>query len=572
MRNVGRWPPYVQVLSQQQISDTLALMTRPADTALTPAVAREVCERNNAAAMVDGTVAAVGGRYLLTLTATNCASGEIIAADKVEVDRRDDLLPALDHLVGRLRSRLGEPSASIQRFNAPLLQRRTASLAALQAYSQGFDNFTHGKRIEAIPLFQHAIALDPSFAAAYADLAVVYYNLRQDDLAAAAVKRAYDLRDGAGEWETLVISARYNTFVTGDVPEGLRIYRSWTQIYPNDASAWANLANKETWIGQYRLAIEDGRRALAINPDFEGGYVVLARALLRAGRLDEARATCAAAGAHRVDGDDLHGVLYDVAVAGDDAATAAQQLQWAAGKPGERTLLIEAGQAAFGQGQVRRGLDLFNQAKARGESFGLGDIFSAPDARLLFDLGLHDQARQSLAQVPAGYDSPDYRFSLAEFGDAGRAEALLRADLKRTPANTLLAQVFAAEEHAAGAMRRGEPAAAAAALQSAAPFELRTFDVPYLRGQAYLAAGDGAHAAVEFQNILDHRGVEPVSAHYQLAHLGLARALRLQGDAAGASKAYEAFFRDWRDADPGMPLLAAAKAEYAGLKAHQRQI
>ena len=560
--------PYVQVLSQSQIADTLTLMTRPPGAALTPAVAREVCERNNGAAVVDGTVAAVGAQYLLTLTATSCASGDILAAEKAEVARRDDLLPALDRLVSHLRSRLGEPSESIQRFSAPLLQRRTASLAALQAYSQGFDDFTHGKRIEAIPLFQHAIALDPTFAAAYADLAAVYSNLHQDDLAAAAAKKAYDLRAGAGEWETLVISARYNGFVTGDIPEGLRIYRSWTQIYPNDASAWANLANKETWIGQYPLAIEDARRALAINPDFEGAYVVLGRALLHAGRLEEAKAVCAQAAVHHVDGDDLHGVLYNIAVAEGDQAGAAQQLQWAAGKPGERTLLIEAGQAAFGRGQVREGLDLFSQAKARGESFGLGDIFSAPDARLLFALGLQDQARQTLAQVPAGFDSPDYRFSLAEFGDGQRAEALDRADIQKAPTDTLLTQVYAAEDRAVAEMRRGAPPAAIAPLQAAAPFELRNLDVPYLRGEAYLAAGDGAHAAVEFRKILDHRGVDPVSEYNQLAHLGLARALRLQGDVAGARKAYEAFFLDWRSADPGMPLLAAARAEYAGLKAH----
>jgi DNA-binding winged helix-turn-helix (wHTH) protein/Flp pilus assembly protein TadD len=560
--------PYVQVLSQQQIANTLGLMTRPPDTPLTPALAREVCERNNGAATIDGAVAEVGARYLLTLTATNCASGEVIAADKVEVERRDDLLPSLDRLVGRLRGRLGEPSESVQRFSAPVLQRRTASLAALQAYSQGFYDFTHGKRIEAIPLFQHAFALDPTFAAAYADLATVYSNLHQDDLAAASIKRAYDLRAGAGEWETMVISARYNSFVTGDIPEGLRIYRAWTQIYPNDAAAWANLANKETWIGQYPSSVADARRALAINPDFEGGYVVLGRALLRAGRLGEAREVCAQAAAHHVDGDDLHGVLYDIAVADDDAATAAQQLQWAAGKPGERTVLIEAGQAAFGRGQVRQGLDLFGKARALGESYGLGDIFSAPNARLLFELGLQDQARQTLANAPAGSDSGDYLFALAEFGDAARAEALLAADERKTPENTLLVDVYAAEERAARALRRSQPAAAIAALQPAAPYAMRTLDVPYLLGRVYLAAGDGARATAEFQLILDHRGVEPVSEYYQLAHLGLARSLRLRGDVAGARKAYEAFFRDWQDADPGMPLLAAAKAEYAGLRSN----
>lgn len=560
--------PYVQVLSQQQIADTLALMTRPPDAALTPAVAREVCERSNGTATVDGAVAEVGAKYLLTLTATNCTSGDVIAADKAEVDRRDDLLPALDRLVGRLRLRLGEPSDSIRRFNAPLLQRRTSSLEALQAYSQAVYDFNHGKRIEAIPLFQHAISLDPSFSAAHADLAAVYSNLNQDDLAAASIKRAYALRDTAGEHEKLVISSRYNAFVSGDVAEGLRLYRSWTQIYPNEAVAWANLANRESWVGQYDLAVGDARRAAALGLESESAYAVFARALLRAGRLDEAQAVGGQATARHVDGDDLHGVLYDIALVRGDAAAADRQLQWAAGKPGERTLLINAGQAAFGRGQVRRGLDLFARAKAGGQSYGLGDIFSAPDARLLFDLGLQDLARQTLAQVPAGYDSADYRFALAEFGDAAHAQALLAADLKATPTNTLLTQVFAAEQRAAAALRRGQPAAAITALRSAEPYDMRTLDTPYLRGQAYLAAGDGAHAAAEFQNILSHRFVEAVSEHYQLAHLGLARALRLEGDIAGSRRAYEAFFQDWRDADPGMPLLAAAKAEYAGLKAH----
>ena len=564
--------PYVQVLSQQQIADTLTLMTRPPDTALTPSVAHEVCARNNGAAVVDGAVAQVGGKYLLTLTATDCSGGSIVAADKAEVDRRDDLLPSLDRLVGRLRGRLGEPSDSIRRFNAPLLQRRTASLAALQAYSQGVYDFARGQRIESIPLFQHAIALDPGFSAAYADLAVVYNNLHQDDLAAAAITRAYELRSAAGEKEQLAIAARYNTFVTGDIPEGLRIYRSWAQLYPNDASAWANLSNKETWIGAYDLAIEDGRRALAMNDVSETTYVVLARALMHAGRLDEAQAICAQAAARKIDGDDLHGVLYNIAIARDDDAAAAAQLQWANGKPGERTLLIDAGQEAFARGQVRHGLALFSQAEALGQSFGLGDIFSAPNAYLLYDLGRLDLARQNLARVPAGFDSADYRFSLAEFGDAQRGVALLSEDLRKTPSNTLLTQVFAAEQRAAAALRAGQPRAAIDALRTASPYEMRTLDVLYLRGRAYLAARDGADAAAEFQKILSHRGIEPVSEHYQLAHLGLARALRLTGDVAGSRKAYEAFLSDWRDADPDMPLLAAARAEYAGLNGRAPQI
>ncbi|HXQ17933.1 MAG TPA: winged helix-turn-helix domain-containing protein [Caulobacteraceae bacterium] len=558
--------PFFQVLSDEKVQDTLALMTRPRDAALTPALAREVCARNNGVAALDGVVAQVGSRYLLTLTAADCPDGGVVAAEKVEIAQRDGLLPALDDLVGRMRSRLGESAASIRRFGFPLLQRRTASLEALEAYSQAVNDTQHGKRIDAIPLFKQAIAIDPNFASAYSDLSVVYNNVRQDDLAAAMITKAYALRDTLGERERFYVLTRRNAFVTGDIPEELRIYASWTQVYPNDGSAWANLSNKQNWVGRYPEAIVAGRRALALEPNTETAYVVLARALLHAGRLDEARAICAQAAAHGVDGDDLHGLLFQIAVVRDDPAGQAQQLAWAQGKPGERTLLIDAGQAAYSRGEIQRGEALFARALDLGKPFGLGNIFSAPNARLLEDLGRHDLAIKSLADVPAGYDSPDYRFALAEIGDAARADALLSADIKRAPTNTLLTQVFASEQRAVEALQRGQPAAAIAALEPARPYEMRTFDIPFLRGQAYLAAGDGARAAIEFRKILGARGVEAVSSHYALSQLGLARALRLQHNVTASRAAYEQFFRDWRDADPDMPLLAAARREYAALR------
>jgi predicted Zn-dependent protease len=228
-------------------------------------------------------------------------------------------------------------------------------------------------------------------------------------------------------------------------------------------------------------------------------------------------------------------------------------------------MLIEAGQGAFRLGEVRRGEALFARAVALGRPLGLSDITAAPNARLLWDMGLQDQARQTLALVPPGFDSADYRFDLAELGDAAKAQALLQADIARTPTDTLLTQVFAPEVRAALAMRAGRPAEAAGDLGPALPFEARTFDVPYLRGVAWLAARDGAAAATEFRKILDNPGIEAVSVHYSLAHLGLARAEALQGRTAEARRAYEAFFADWKDADPGMPLLAQARGEYARL-------
>jgi len=557
--------PYLTVLTETKVQSTLALMTRSREDRLVPAIAQEVCARNNGLAAVRGSVAKVGTKYLLTLTATDCASGDTLDAEKAEIVGRDGLLSALDGMVGTLRRRLGESAESVRRFAIPLVRVRTASLEALKSYSDGEFQFNHGRRTEAIPLFQRAVELDPKFATAYGALSVVYANLRENDLAAVNATRAYALRDSVDERERFFISYRYNTFVTQDVPEGLRLLKGWTQVYPADAPAWANLSNKENWVGQYAAAIADGRRAVALEPDVETAYVVLARAAMHAGQWDLAERTGAAAIAHKVDGDDLHGVLYQLAIARDDAAEAQHQMQWAQGKPGERSMLIEAGEAAFRRGQVRRGLDIFQRALDLGKGLGLSNIFAAPNARLLSDMGEADLARQYLAQVPDGFDSGDYRFALAEIGDAGHGEALLRRDLAKAPTDTLLTQVFAPEQRAAAALRQGRPADAVKALRSAAPYELRTYDVPYLRGQAYLAAGDAAHAAAEFHKVVDNPGVEPVSVLYPLAELGLARADRLQGDAAASRRAYERFFNEWKDADVELPLLRAAKAEYTKL-------
>jgi DNA-binding winged helix-turn-helix (wHTH) protein/tetratricopeptide (TPR) repeat protein len=557
--------PYLTVLAEPKVQNTLALMTRSKDERLVPAVAQEVCARNNGMAAVRGSVAKVGTRYLLTVTAADCASGDTLDAEKAEVSGHDGLLPALDAMVKHLRRRLGESAGSVRRFSVPLVRVRTASLDAVKSYSDAQFQFNHGRRIEAIPLFQRAIALDPNFATAYGALSVVYANLRENDLAAANATKAYALRDSVDERERFFIAYRYNTFVTQDVPEGLRLLRGWTQSYPADGPAWANLSNKENWVGQYALAIADGRRALSLEPDVETAYVVLARAALHAGQWDLAQRTCAQAIAHGVDGDDLHGVLFQLAIARGDAAGALRQMQWAEGKPGERSMLIEAGQAAFRGGQVRRGLDLFQRALDLGKGLGLSNFMAAPNAQLLQDLGRTDLARQSLAQVPDGFDSADYRFTLAEIGDTARAEALLRHDLAKSPTDTLLTQVFAPEQRAAAALRQGRPVEALKALRSTLPYDLRTYDVPYLRGRAYLAEGDGAQAAAEFQKILENPGVEPVSEHYPLAELGLARAFRIQRDVAASRGAYQRFFIAWKDADPDQPLLRAAEAEYVKL-------
>jgi DNA-binding winged helix-turn-helix (wHTH) protein/tetratricopeptide (TPR) repeat protein len=557
--------PHLSVLSDGVVEDTLDLMIRSKDARLTPQLAQEVCARNNGQAAIGGTIAQVGASYLLSLTATGCVDKQVISTDKAEVGSLDALLPALDRLVEGVRQRLGESADSIEKFNVPILKQRTASFEALQAYSEAHYDFTHGKYIESIPLFQRAIEIDPSFAAAYDGLSTAYSNMHESKLAAANIIKAYTLRNNASELEKLHILMRYDDSVLGDIDETIRVLKAWTELYPADAAAWANLSNSENWIGEYAPAIHDGKVVLEMSPGMETAAVVLARAYLHSGQFDLAAAACNQAIAKHLDGFDTHRMLFDIAFARGDLTGLQRELDWASGKPAERFMLIEAGQAALSQGQVAKGLDLFVRAVELGKSSGLGNYVAAPNARLLYDLGAKDKALAALGEVPAGFDSADYRFDLMEFGDEVQGAQRLQADLAKSPSDTLLNEQYAPEDRAAQALRHGQPLDAIKALIPAAPIEMRTYDIPYVRGEAYLAAHDGAHAAAEFRKIVDNRGIEAVSVHYPLAWLGLARALHLEGKTTESRAAYQQVLKLWKDADADLPAFQDATREFANL-------
>jgi DNA-binding winged helix-turn-helix (wHTH) protein/tetratricopeptide (TPR) repeat protein len=558
--------PFVSVLSDSQVADILTLMTRPRDERLTPAIAAEVCARSNGRAVVEGTVAAMGARYLLTLTATDCAGSRTLAAEKIQVDRREAVIDGLDTIAKRVRAALGESAGSVTRFDLPLARKRTASLEALKAYSEASYLFNHGKVTESIGLFQRAIDLDPNFVGAYADLARTYANLNQVDQAAATMTQAYRLRAAASEWDRFSIISQYHRLVTKDINAAIRNSQDTVETYPLNASAWGSLASARGWIGQYAGAIEAGRRALALDPTVESAYTVLAQAYVRAGRLDEAADLCARANARGLAGEGVHAVLQQIAFARNDEAAAEREMAWARGKPAERALSVYAAVHAYAKGQVRRGDALYEREAQLAREQGLSDHrYLASRAYYLADLGLKDEAEALLGREPPDADTPDYRFMLMAIGDAARAQAMLARDLAQAPADTLLNAVYAPEERAALAMRQGHPAQAVAALAPALPYAARNFDVPYQLGRAYLAAGDGARAAASFRSVVDHPGIDPGSPQLTLARLGLARALRLSGDAAGARREYQALLAAWKDADPDLPVLLAAKAEYARL-------
>jgi DNA-binding winged helix-turn-helix (wHTH) protein/predicted Zn-dependent protease len=553
--------PYLNLLSDAQVSETLALMTRPRDTKLTPELAREICNRNTGDVVVDGTIAALGTAYLLTLTATECGSGQLLGQQKAQVAGKDATITALDTLAGRLRGTLGETTASRARFDAPLLPGKTASFDALRAYSDGVYMVAAGKRVDAAALFQHAIDLDPDFAMAYASLASVQFNLHEVDLAGAAIARAYALRDQTNERQRLTIESSYQLIYRHDWLAAIRAFRLRTDTYPQDGAAWASLSNAENWIAQYQAAIDAGERAVQADPSREGSYVVLARALLHANEMMRARDVCEQGIARGVAGDDLREILLETAYGLHDTVRLQQQLDWARGKPGERVFLVRMALIAYSEGKVREGEQLFDRAAALSHQAGLLDYTQAGRARFLLEFGEPDAARAIISRLSGRPPSTDYLFAEASVGDEAAALAAWRAQAAKRPADTMLNDVDGPTYQAAIALRHNRPAEAISALAPALPYAMKTYDVPYLLGRIYLAANDGANAVAAFQRILDNPGVDPTLAEYNLAHLGLARALRLEHDNAGSAREYAAFLAAWKDADGDIPVLQQARAE-----------
>jgi tetratricopeptide (TPR) repeat protein len=329
--------------------------------------------------------------------------------------------------------------------------------------------------------------------------------------------------------------------------------------------AWTSLSDRENWIGRYDLAIAAGRRALALQTDEERPYAVLARALLHAGLFDQASSVCAQGVARHVDGDDLHSLLFQIADARRNDAGMAKEMQWARANSAEVTLLIDALQVSFSRGQVRQALEQSARALALRKGNGMNNLFASPDARILYDLGFTQMAKDSLSRRPPGEPSTDGLFAIAEMGDPHQAESLIRSQVKTRPSDTLLNAMAAPQALAALALRSGKPLEAVGDLRVAGPYERIDQAVPYLRGRAYLAALDGPRAAREFHKILDHPGPDILALEYPLARLGLARALRLEHNIPAARAAYQQFLSDWKDADPDVPVLVEAQAEYAAL-------
>ena len=573
--------PFLSLVSDQRIQQTLRLMGQPADARLTLEIARQMCQRTSSAAVLDGSIAQIGAQYVLTVKAVNCVSGDSLTSTQAQASDKGHVLEALGKAASEIRNKLGESLSTVKKFDAPLEQVTTTSLEALQAYSSGRKANRGGDYTAAVPLFQRAIRLDPNFAMAHAALGVSYSNIGETSLASESTKKAYELGDRVSEREKFYIESTYYRVVLGDLEKTRQTSELWAQTYPRDETAPTNLAVTYDNLGQHEKALEESREAVALAPESDLSYANLAGGYLSLNRFEEAQATAQEALKKNLDSINLRFFLYFLAFVKNDAGGMAQQAAWFAAIPDTQgwAEALEAETAAY-SGRLQKARQLSRQAVAKilhlgQKEFGAAIESDAAVREALF--GNAREARQRAAAALALSNGRDVQSgaaaALALAGDAARAATLANDSAKRFPADTIVQFNYLPTLRAQLSLFGNDPRKAIETLDVATPYELSSLtSAPivlypaYVRGEAYLAARRGREAAVEFQKILDHRGLvlnEPIGA---LAHLQLGRAYAMQGDIAKARDAYQDFLALWKDADPDIPILNAAKSESAKLK------
>ncbi|MEK6407455.1 MAG: protein kinase [Acidobacteriota bacterium] len=576
--------PFLNIFSEDRVRETLRYMGRPPDEGVTKDVAREICQRQGLKAMLIGSISSLGSHYVIGLEAVNAQTGDVIARQQVEADSKEQVLSVLGKATSKFREKLGESLSTIQKFDAPIEQVTTLSLEALKAFSLVREQrFRGGNFLEAIATLKRAIELDPKFARAYAETAVVYTNLGQLELAAEYAEKAYQLRERTNEREKMLISANYYVSVTGELDKSTETLKLWAQTYPRDAVPHHLLAVQHISIGQSNQGIEAAREAIRLDPDYAPGYLTLARGLITLDRFDEAKETLNQALARKLDSPFYHRQLYLIGFVQGDSTLMKQQLDWLSGRPDEYQALNFQAQTAAFAGRLREARLFSRRAVALAKQRNLLEE-AAPlaiqAALLQAVVGLSGPAKEELAEAltlsrssftqglrNTGRLFPVGPMALALSGEVGQAQSFAEEMARRNPKNTLTQAVWLPVTRAAIELQRSHPDKAIELLQSAGQYETGARFWPiYLRGQACLRLKRGAEARAEFQKILDHRGWDPTSYLYPLAHLGLARAAALTGDVAGSRKAYQDFLAIWKDADADLPILIEAKKEHAGLK------
>ena len=570
--------PFLNILSERKVEETLRLMGRPTTEKISRDVARELCIRTGSKAIVLGSISNLGGQYVIGLNAVGCSSGDTLAEEQEQAAAKGDVLKSLGTAAAALRGKLGESLATVQKFDVPV-EATTPSLEALKAYSMGITTGRTKGDAEAIPFMKRAVELDPNFAMAYVGLGVMYSNLGQASLASEYAKKAYDLRDRVSDREKYRISAFYFQYVTGEVEKATEAYELWAKTYPRDMVPHTNLGFIYNTLGQYEKSAAETEESQKLEPTLTG-FGNLAGNYLSLNRFDDARKVLQDAQARKLDGLILRADDYGLAFLQGKTADMEKDFAWGAGRPGEEDFMlsIQSDTEAY-FGRLTRARDFTRRAvdaAVRSDSKEAGAIWQGNGALREAEFGNSAVAKQKIDAALALAPGRDVKvlaaFTLARVGEGGGSKALIAQLQKSDGTNTMLKLYWFPTIEAAGDLNSGNASQALIALEAAAPYDLGSptpisglYPV-YLRGQAYLASHNGASAAGEFQKIIDHRGIVQNFPLGALAHLQLGRAYVLTGDTAKAKAAYQDFFNVWKDADPDIPILKEAKAEYGKLQ------
>ena len=584
--------PFLSIISDQSIQQTLRMMKQSPDARLTPETAREVCQREGSAAVLGGSIAQIGTQYSLIVKAVNCSTGETIASAESQASDKNHVLDALGRVATDMRAKLGESLSTVQKLDTPLEQATTSSLEALQAFSLGRKSVGKGDFAGAVPLFQRAIALDPSFAMAYALLGTSYYAVGEKNLAAENNRKAFELRGRVSERERFYIDSHYHGFVTGDLEKARQTYELWGQTYPRDAIPPYNLSVAYWGLGKYEKSLAEEVEALRLAPANGLIYSGLVICNILLNHLDQAHTAAEEAQSKNLDSLFIHLYLYKIAFLRNDPEGMAKQVSWAMGQPGAENVLLyfESGTAAY-HGQLakarefsRRAVNSTEQAKGKETAANYEAAIAFSEA--LFGNAVEARQRAAASLALSNGREAQYVATLALLvaGDRPKSQAqkLMEELARRFPEDTVVQFNYLPTLRAQQFLSRNDPSSTPGAnaakgieaLQAASAYELglpgTVFFSPsmypvYVRGEVFLAARHGSQAAAEFQKILDHPGVVINDLICALAHLGLGRAYAMQGDTVKARAAYNDFFTLWKNADPDIPILIAAKSEYAKL-------
>jgi len=578
--------PFLSLISEERIQQSLQLMGQPADARLTPQIAEEICERTASAAVLEGSIASLGSQYVLGLRAKSCRTADVLDEEQVQAARKEDVLNVLSQIASKFRTRVGESLTTVEKHNTPLAEATTPSLEALKAYSEGWKVLSSTGPAAALPHFKRATEIDPKFAIAYSNLGNMYFSIGETTLSVENNSKAYQLRDRASDAERFFITVHYHLDVTGNMEKAQQTCEAWAQTYPRAMPPHGFLSGAiYPVLGRFENAVEEGKKAIELDPDFGLAYNVLADSYEALDRLGEAENTLQRASDRKLEIPDLVVDRYEIAFLKGDLAGMHRLAVLSQGKSGtedvisnqEAFALAYTGHLQQARRKSQRALDLAQQSGEQ-ERAALFEIAAASREAFFGNTPAAMQSAKAALKLSRGRDV-EYgaAFTLAVSGDSFLSQTFVDDLDKRFPEDTAVKFNYLPALRGLIALNHSEPAKAIELLQVAAPYEL---GVPpssfygffgsgypvYVRGEAYLAAHRGPEAVAEFQKILDHRGIvvsDPIGA---LAHLQIGRAYAVQGDTAKAKSAYQDFLTLWKDADLDIPILKQAKAEYAKLQ------